>query len=176
MIIKSKEIEERAVERIADLICVAARTAPKGRGVDNLVVMLIKAREKDQLAEEMRKIAKDTGAQFFDRDAGCLDKAAAVILLGQKVTAMGVTPCGYCGWANCAECAKHNGQCAISVGDLGVAVGSAVATAALHHIDNRVMLSVGKAALNLNLFPEEVKIAYGIPLSISGKNVFFDRG
>ena len=176
MITKSQEIEERAVERIADLICVAARTAPKGRGVDNLVVMLVKAREKDQLAEEMRKIAKDTGAQFFDRDAGCLDKASAVILLGQKVTVMGVTPCGYCGWANCAECAKQGGQCAISVGDLGVAIGSAVSTAALHHIDNRVMLSVGKAALNLNLFQEDVKIAYGIPLSISGKNIFFDRG
>lgn len=176
MITKSQEIEERAVERIADLICVAARTAPKGRGVDELVVMLVKAREKDQLAEEMRKIAKDTGAQFFDRDAGCLDKAAVVILLGQKVSPRGVTPCGYCGWENCAACAKEKGVCAISVSDLGIAVGSAAAAAALHHVDNRVMLTVGKAALNLNIFPEEVKIAYGIPLSISGKSVFFDRG
>ncbi len=176
MITKSQEIEERAVERIADLMCVAARTAPKGRGQDYLVVMLIKAREKDQLAEEMRKIAKDTGAQFFDRDAGCLDKAAAVILLGQNATPRGVSPCGYCGWENCAECAKQNGRCAIGVSDLGIAVGSAVAIAALHHVDNRVMFSVGKAALNLNLFPEEIKIAYGIPLSVSSKNIFFDRG
>lgn len=176
MITKSFEIEERAVERIADFICVAARTAPKARGVDNLAVMTVKAREKDQLAEEMRKVAKESGATFFERDAGNIEKAALVILLGQKVKPMGTTPCGYCGWANCGECEKNKGLCAISVGDLGIAIGAAAATAADHHIDNRVMFSVGKAAINLGLFGEEVKVAYGIPLSISSKNPFFDRG
>jgi uncharacterized ferredoxin-like protein len=176
MITKSQEIEERTVERIADLMCVAARTAPKARGVDNLVVMLVKTGEKDQLAEEMRRIAAQSGTQFFARDAGCLDKAAAVVLLGQKVKPVGVNPCGYCGNSNCADCGTKGGLCAISIGDLGIAIGSAVTTAALHHIDNRVMWTVGKAALNLGIFPEEVKIAYGIPLSIAGKNIFFDRG
>ncbi|MDT8900983.1 ferredoxin domain-containing protein [Anaeroselena agilis] len=175
MITRSQEIEERAGELIADLMCVAARTAPKAKGVDNLVVMMVKAREKDQLAEEMRKIAKSSGAQFFERDAGCLDKAVAVILLGQKAKPLGVAPCGYCGYGNCAGCAQHDGLCAISIGDLGIAIGSAVSIAALHHIDNRVMFSAGKAALNLGLFPEDVTIAYGIPLSISGKSPFFDR-
>ncbi len=175
MIIKSHEIEERAGERIADLMCVAARTAPKARGVDNLVVMVVKAREKDQLAEEMRKIAKESGAQFFERDAACLDKAVAVILLGQKLKPLQVAPCGYCGHGSCAVCAQKDGLCAISIGDLGIAVGSAVSVAALHHIDNRVMFSAGKAALNVGLFPDDVKIAYGIPLSISGKSPFFDR-
>lgn len=176
MITKSHEIEERAVERIADLICVAARTAPKGKGTDNLVVMTVAGREKDQLAEEMRKVAKDSGAQFFERDAAGIEKAALVILFGQKVKPMGTTPCGYCGWANCAECEKNKGLCAISVGDLGIALGAAAAAAGLHHADNRIMFSVGKAALNIGLFGEEVKVAYGLPLSITGKNPFFDRG
>jgi len=176
MITKSLEIEERTAERIADLMCVAARTAPKGRGTDNLVVMTVKAREKDQLADEMRKIAKETGAQFFARDAGGLDRAAIVVLLGQRVKPMGITPCGYCGWENCGECEKKGGLCAISIGDLGIALGSAVSTAALHHIDNRIMFTVGRAAINIGLFPEDVKIAYGIPLSISAKSPFFDRG
>jgi uncharacterized ferredoxin-like protein len=175
MITKSQEIEERTAERIADLMCVAARTAPKAKGTDNLVVMLVNAREKDQLAEEMRKIAKESGAQFFERDAGCLDKAVAVILLGQKIKPLGVAPCGYCGHENCANCAQQDGLCAVSIGDLGIAIGSAVSIAALHHIDNRVMFSAGKAAINLGFFPEDVKIAYGIPLSISGKSPFFDR-
>ncbi len=176
MIYKSQEIEERAVEQIADLVCVAARTAPKGRGVDNLVTMIVKAREKDQLAEEMRKIAKTSGAQFFERDANCLDKATMVILFGQKVKPLGVTPCGYCGWANCGECEKNKGNCAVSIGDLGIAIGSAVSVAAAHHADNRVMFSVGRAALNLDLFEDDVKIAYGLPLSVTGKSPFFDRG
>lgn len=176
MITKSQEIEERTIERVADLMCVAARTAPKGRGVDNLVVMTVKAREKDQLAEEMRKIAKESGALFFERDANCVDKAPLLVLLAQKVTPMGVTPCGYCGFGNCGECTKNKGLCAISVGDLGIALGSAVNTAAMHHVDNRIMFSIGKAALNLDFFEEEVQIAYGIPLSVTGKSPFHDRG
>lgn len=175
MITKSQEIEARAVEYIADLMCVAARTAPKGRGVDNLVVMTVKAREKDQLSEEMRKVAKATGAQFFERDANCLDKAALVILFGQKVKPLGVMPCGYCGYDNCSECEKQQGMCVISVGDMGIALGSAASVAATHKADNRIMFSVGKAAINLDMFEEDVKIAYGIPLSVSGKSPFFDR-
>jgi uncharacterized ferredoxin-like protein len=71
---------------------------------------------------------------------------------------------------------KNSGLCAISIGDLGIAIGSAVSVAANHRVDNRVMLSVGRAALNLDFFEEKVKIAYGIPLNVSGKNPFYDRG
>lgn len=175
MITKSQDIEERTVARVADLMCVAARTAPKGRGIDNLVVMLIQGAEKDQLADEMRRIAKTTGAAFFERDANCVESSVLVVLFGEKVQPMGVKPCGYCGFTNCQENAKNSGLCAISIGDLGIAIGSAVSVAANHRVDNRVMLSVGRAALNLDIFEEKVKIAYGIPLSVSGKNPFYDR-
>ncbi|WP_371369588.1 hypothetical protein SRRS_26910 [Sporomusa rhizae] len=175
MIIQSKELEQRAIEQVAELMCVAARTAPKGRGTDNLVTMVVKGRTKDQIAEEMKKIAQSSGAQFFERDAKCLEKTPMVILLGQKVKPLGVSPCGYCGYANCKENTEKSGQCAISIGDLGIAIGSAVGVAAQHHIDNRIMFSVGRAALNLAIFEEDVEIAYGIPLSVSGKSPFFDR-
>ena len=175
MITNSQEIEERAVERIADMMCVAARTAPKAKGVDNLVTLIVNGQEKAQLSAEMRRIAEESGMQFFERDANCIDKAPLVVLLGQKVTPIGVKPCGYCGYADCAQCAQGTGICAISTGDLGIAVGSAVNSAAVHHADNRVMFSIGKAAINIGLLGKEVKIAYGIPLSITGKSPFFDR-
>jgi len=175
MITSSQDIEKRAVERIADQMCVAARTAPKAKGVDNLETLVINGQDIKQLSAEMRRVAEESGMQFFERDANCIDKAALVVLLGQKVKPIGVKPCGYCGYADCAECAQGTGICAISTGDLGIALGSAVNTAALCHADNRVMFSVGKAAINISLFSEEVKIAYGIPLSITGKNFFFDR-
>jgi uncharacterized ferredoxin-like protein len=38
-----------------------------------------------------------------------------------------------------------------------------------------VMFSAGKAAVSLGLLGAEVRVAYGIPLSVSGKNPFFDR-
>jgi len=175
MIMNSQEVEERAVERIADMMCVAARTAPKGKGIDNLVTLIINGQDKEQLSAEMRRVAQESGMEFFERDANCIDKAALVVLLGQKVQPMGVKPCGYCGYADCAECAQGTGLCAISIGDLGIAIGSAVNSAALYHADNRVMFSIGKAAINIGLFGEEVKVAYGVPLSITGKSPFFDR-
>ena len=175
MILKSQETESRALMQIADLMCAAARTAPKARGIDNLETCLITGEEKKQLSDEMRRIADVDKIPFFEWDANCIDKAPVVVLLGQKIKPLGVPSCGFCGFENCAGCASHQGQCAISTGDLGIAIGSAVGTAALHHADNRVMFSVGKAALNLGIFPAEVKVAYGIPLSISGKSPFADR-
>jgi uncharacterized ferredoxin-like protein len=37
------------------------------------------------------------------------------------------------------------------------------------------MFSVGRAAVELGLLGPDVKIAMGIPLSVTGKNPFFDR-
>jgi uncharacterized ferredoxin-like protein len=54
-------------------------------------------------------------------------------------------------------------------------MGSAVSVAANHRIDNRIMFSVGKAAMELGYLPKEVRVAFGIPLSTSGKSVFYDR-
>ena len=58
--------------------------------------------------------------------------------------------------------------------DLGIALGSAVKTAADLNIDNRMMYTIGSAAKALGLLDADVII--GIPLSVSGKNIFFDRG
>lgn len=58
--------------------------------------------------------------------------------------------------------------------DLGIAVGSAVKTASIHNVDNRVMYTAGVGALSLG-WMEGCGVAYGIPLRASGKNIFFDR-
>ena len=42
------------------------------------------------------------------------------------------------------------------------------------HLDNRTMWSVGKAEAELKPGGEDV-FWLGIPISISGKNIFFDR-
>ena len=178
MITKSAEMEARALDGVVELMALAARTAPKGKGVDNLAVIAVRAKAKDQLSAEMRRILKeDGGLPHFERDAGNVDKAPVVLLLGQRVKPLGTKPCGFCGYKDCEENIRNSGLCAISIGDLGIAIGSAVSVAAAHHVDNRIMFSAGKAALNLNLFDDnQVKIAYGIPLSVSGKSPFFDRG
>jgi len=57
--------------------------------------------------------------------------------------------------------------------DLGIAVGSAVKVASDLNVDNRVMFTVGVAARALGYMRADVVI--GIPLSATGKNIYFDR-
>ena len=176
MIIRSEVAEKNAAKMVAELMIAAARTAPKGRGIDRLEFLIVEGDSKDKLASEMKKIADETGVAFFGRDSENINVSHAVVLLGTKIEPLGVPNCGYCGYKNCAENREHNGVCSFNTGDLGIAIGSAVSVAANHRCDNRVLFSAGRAALNLGYFSENVKVAYGIPLSVSSKSPFFDRG
>lgn len=167
--------ELRALESVADLMCLAARTAPKARGVDNLHIAVVRGEQKSQVTARMRVIAERGDAAFFARDAGCCDVAPLVVLIGTKVGPLGIPACGFCGHKNCEECTKAGGRCAYGAGDLGIAVGSAAAVAAAHHADNRILFSFGKAAIDVGLFSPDIKIAFAIPLTATGKNPFFDR-
>ena len=175
MIIRGEQIEESGLRQVAELMCVAARTAPKGRGADNLETLIVTGEELNKLAVEMRRWAELTGAGFCARDAGNLEQVKAAVILGATVKPLGLPGCGYCGFGDCEGMQKAGGVCAFNTGDLGIAVGSAVSTASAHRVDNRIMFSIGRAAINLKMFNTDVKVAYGIPLSISGKNPFFDR-
>ena len=84
--------------------------------------------------------------------------------------------CGICGFEDCGQCRAAGARCVITVSDLGIAVGSAVSKAADMRIDNRVMYTAGKAALKLGFITDDTAICYGIPLSVSNKSIFFDRG
>ena len=64
--------------------------------------------------------------------------------------------------------------CAVNTVDVGIAIGSACSVAADHRVDSRVMFSVGRVAQKMNMMPGCSSI-YGIPISGSTKNPFFDR-
>lgn len=170
-----RNMESEGLLEVARKVCIAARTAPKGKGSDNLVTVVLTGTEKDEVAAEMRRIGEETGVAFFIRDAENLRAAGALVLLGTKIKTLGVSNCGFCGFKDCAENEKNQGICAFNTGDLGIALGSAVSVAADNRVDNRVFFTAGRAALNLKILGEEVKIAYGIPLSVGGKSIFFDR-
>jgi uncharacterized ferredoxin-like protein len=171
----SAEVEQRALQTVADLICLAARTAPKAKGADHLVTAVVTGEAKARLAAEMRAIASAENAAFFARDAANVDAAPVVVLLGTRLARYGLPACGLCGFANCDENERAGATCVFPAHDLGIAVGSAAGVAAHHHVDNRVMFSAGVAALRLGLMGEDVKIAFGLPLSATGKSPFFDR-
>ena len=170
------EYYEDRLLKTAEEMALAARTAPKGRGRDQLHILILTGQEKDDLAEKMKEIGQREDIPFFLRDSENLLAAPVVLLIGTEVTPLEVPCCGYCGLSDCRENRDAgNIPCAFSSGDLGIALGSAVSLAARRHIDNRIMFSAGKAALQAGLFPPGVRIAHGIPLAATGKNPFFDR-
>ncbi|HML86612.1 MAG TPA: DUF2148 domain-containing protein [Bacteroidales bacterium] len=167
---------KETAQRVADLIMASARTAPKARGVDTLWIAKAEPDEITILAQAMFQYSEAYHLPFFKRDAENILKADALILLGTRLETRGISWCSYCGFANCAvKMTNPSAPCAFNLTDLGIAAGAAAATAALHHVDNRIMFSVGKAAIEAKLIPPDVKVCYAIPLSISAKSPFFDR-
>jgi uncharacterized ferredoxin-like protein len=177
MLIKSKQAEEAAVMELAHAICAAARTAPKACGVDILDTAILTGEEKKAVTNEMRRLGKELGeaGSFFIRDADNVDGCSAVVLVGAKHTTRGLGEvCSLCGFKDCADSGAAGAACVFTPMDLGIALGSAVAIAADHRIDNRIMFTIGKAAESLKVLGE-YKMIMGIPLATTGKSPFFDR-
>ncbi len=156
---------------------IAARTAPKAKGKDNISIISIDAEGRKRIAEHMKvMVAEGRAASFFLRDAANLEAADGLVLLGTAIRPMRLTGCGLCGHETCDQKdTLPDVPCAFNTGDLGIATGSAVSRAADYRIDNRVMFSIGMAVRELGIMGEEVKIINAIPLSIKGKNIFMDR-
>ena len=182
MRISGYEEESKSVVEVARLVLLAARTAPKGKGVDDIEAVILTGKDKDAVASEMRKIAGKTGEHWI-RDAKNVEQSPALVLIGLKGPRILGTNCGACGFESCAklqEAGPKEGKfftgptCIIKALDLGIALGSAVKTAQIHNVDNRIFFRAGAAAYKLKLLPE-CSIIMGIPLSATGKSVFFDR-
>jgi uncharacterized ferredoxin-like protein len=174
MIYKSDESEKKAVMQVAELMLAAARTAPKACGVDNIETLILDGAEKNALTAAMREIGKSKGSPIFGRDADNVDNCHCIVLIGVRDIPRALN-CAFCGLETCAAAVKAGVCCAMAVDDLGIAVGSAAAVAMDHRIDNRILFTAGKGALQNKCFSEKVKVCFGIGLSASGKNIFFDR-
>jgi uncharacterized ferredoxin-like protein len=176
--------ESDAVKTVAGLMALAARTAPKAVGIDSITIEIVTGPDQGKIGDKMIQIAAGNGMDFFRVNGEQVKASDATVFIGvsgQK--ALGLN-CGGCGYATCAEMAKacaagkakktdYKGpNCAIKVTDLGIAVGSAVKTASIHNVDNRVMYSAGVAAMQLGMF-KGCSIVYGIPLKASGRNMYF---
>lgn len=175
MISNEKEFKVSKVIDIAKNMMIAARTAPKGKGVDNLEIILVNGEDIETLATYMEKSVEKHGRNFFFRDAQNIRQSQAVVVLGTRLSNMGLN-CGYCGFATCAEKDNIKGvPCAFPIHDLGIAVGSACSVAADNRVDTRVMFSAGTAAMEMGWLGADCKAAFAIPISATSKSPFFDR-
>ena len=102
MIYNERDLREAQALDIAQKMLVAARTAPKGKGIDVLECAVVNGDEKEALAVAMETIGKERGHAFFLRDAGCVRACQCVVLVGTRPKVQSLN-CGYCGFPTCGE-------------------------------------------------------------------------
>ena len=108
MICHSQDAETSGILHIAQRMCVAARTAPKARGVDHIDSCYLTGDEKEALAAEMDRLGREQDLAFFIRDAENVRNSTAVVLVGTSISQRGLNEaCQYCNHQSCAECARE---------------------------------------------------------------------
>ena len=169
------------LKTVAAMMALAARTAPKAIGKDYIEIKVIEGQEIDRLSKDMIKYGEESGKPNYDRDGKNVKDSGAVLLLSLKKPLHLGLNCGACGYDTCSEMSdklkagpEFSGPlCAWRLVDLGIALGSAVKTASLFNADNRIMYRIGVSALRTKMI--EGEIAIGVPLSATGKSIYFDR-
>jgi uncharacterized ferredoxin-like protein len=167
-----------SLRTVAELMEISARTAPKAAGRDFVVVEIVEGEELRRLGEGMIAYGERTGKGNFDRDGENVLASEAVVLIGIKDAGVLGLNCAACGSETCVkpntvETEFKGPNCAMRVLDMGIAIGSAVKTAGMLNVDNRIMYRAGVVARELGLI--DADLVMGIPLSATGKSIFFDR-
>jgi uncharacterized ferredoxin-like protein len=183
------------VRQVAKLMAAAAITAPTSGGQlflqgKHLFIETVIVDDDDtltQLAGWLRARGKERREAIWFRDAEVAEAIDAVLFVGLADWYPPNYDCGACGYATCAEFLhatkalrddsaelEFAGRtCNLRDIDLGIAVGSAAKTAALHSIDCRCQTRIATAARKLGVIRADV--AVGLSLSLTHKAVGFDR-
>jgi uncharacterized ferredoxin-like protein len=170
---------ENIIETVAALMELSARTAPKSGGKDFIKIKTLGRSELANLGNAMIEWGKKINNSGFVRDGNNIIRSDALILIGIKDAVPTGFNCGACGFEECNQLSPEEfdqfkgPNCLFRVLDLGIALGSAVKTASIHNVDNRIMYRAGMISRKLNLIDSD--FVMGIPISQSGKNIYFDR-
>jgi len=171
----------KGLDIVAELMTVSAITAPKSKGENFIETKILKGEILKEISEAMFAYGEKTKKKDFDRDSKNIAASESVVLIGIKNAEVLGLNCQACGFPACKELRKQkktNGEfmgpiCAFRLLDMGIALGSAVKTAEIHNVDNRIMYRVGVIVRDMGIVDWD--FVMGIPLSVTGKNIFFDR-
>ncbi len=172
-------MSEKALEIAAQLMALSAATAPKSRGESFVFTKIIEGPKLREIADSMEKFGEERKKANFDRDAKSVRNSEVILLIGIRDATPISLNCGACGFENCTLLEKRTGpefagpHCAFRLLDMGIALGSAVKTASILNVDNRIMYRIGAVARNMGIVDWD--FVMGIPLSATGKNIHFDR-
>lgn len=194
---QQQEMMQNAVRQVAGLCAVAAMTAPKSGGQlfskgakPFMETVFVDDRPTlDRLAQWLRTRGERLADPIWLRDAATAEKISGVLFIGLARWYPPQYDCGACGYATCEEFSRQAPRqrlqtasddwefpgpiCQIRCIDLGVAVGSAAKVASMHNVDCRCQTRIAAAARHLKII--EADLAVALALSVSSKNIFFDR-
>lgn len=170
---------EEGIVRAVEFMAISAITAPKAKGEDYVDVKVLTGTEVTELADAMLEYGKTYKKKNYDRDGENVRNSTAVLLLSLKDSAPAGLNCGACGKNKCAELKTIEGSefegplCAWRLLDLGIAIGSAAKTAGMFNLDNRIMYRIGVVVKKTGMMSGQIIV--GIPVSVTSKNIYFDR-
>jgi len=189
------DLRAPVVRQVGQLMAAAAMTAPKsggqllGAGAPTFLetVLLDDPATLARLADWMRARGKERREAIWFRDADAAQALDGVLFVGLANPYPPNYDCGACGYATCAEFLHATKQaradseeleftgptCTLRAVDLGVAVGSAARTAAVHCVDCRCQTRIAVAARKLGLIHADLAVA--LSLSLTHKAITFDR-
>src|SRR5207237_9591420 len=135
----------------------------------------------------MRARGKERCEQIWFRDADVVEAIDVVLFVGIADLYPPNYDCGACGYATCAEFLHATKPlrddstelefvgptCNLRDIDLGIAVGSAAKTAAIHSIDCRCQTRIAVAARKLGVIHADIAVA--LSFTLPHKDVGLDR-
>jgi uncharacterized ferredoxin-like protein len=190
---KMREYEERRLEsaRLASqLLLASATTSPRVGGIDEISIHVLDDKDDiEDLAICIEKMADDNPRwEFFGSDAVQVRDADVVMIMADRRS--GHDPmdsnCNLCGnllcdaWrdaervSDAPSVAFRGPFCLMRSMNLAYALNGAVTLARQLGIDHTIKMSVGAAALRMDLLPYKCGIALGFLASVTEKNPFRD--
>jgi uncharacterized ferredoxin-like protein len=173
---------QNGIEAVAQMMAIAATTAPKTSGQDHIRTMILTGDSVKELGEAMVAYGARTHKGNFARDGENVVRSAVVVLIGIEAEppTLGLD-CGACGFPDCSTLEAQERMdvefagptCAYKMLDMGIALGSAVKTASLFNVDNRIMYRIGAVARDMGLVDWD--FVMGVPLSVTAKSIYYDR-
>ena len=171
---------------VANLMAVAAAPPPRPAARISwklwLLTRITICRRSPQAMKDYAP--RSTNEAYWLRDAANIENSQALVLIGLAKPNLAGYDCGGCGFSTCKEFEQHRKlkdkemgytgpHCIMRMMDIGVALASAAKTASLLNVDNRVQQRVAATARALGYIKAEV--AMGIPVSVTGKSIYYDR-
>lgn len=175
---------------VDDIIFLAASDKQKSRIAKKMIDV-----GRDKAKGKSNRTVSRAIATSWMSDAKTVADSQGLILIAVKGKKTFGANCGCCGFKSCKDFQIHISRdrnssvlgpfCIFKIWDLGIAIASGAKTASMLNVDNRIMYRIGTAVEKLRIFrgsaskkggiSNRISPILGLPLSISGKNIYFDR-